>query len=177
MGRMLLLGAAAAVAAVLAAGPAAGQGDGVGAGLLLGNVLGASGKMWTSPSLAAIAGLGWSLAGDRSLVAQADYVVQGDGPLRRLDFFRQAAGSGRFLFYYGGGVRVQAFGESRLGLRAPAGLGYLWGRIPVDAFAEVVPVLDLAPRARPRLDAAVGVRYFPPEPPHRRPASAQEAGT
>lgn len=153
-----------AVVSAVWCGGANAQNTGPGVGLMLGNMLGVSAKLWHTEDLALAGGLGGSLEGDRSLVAHADYVIHGDGALRRLAFFREAAGEGRFLLYYGAGLRLQALGPNRLGVRVPVGIDYLFGSAPWDVFVEVAPVLDFVSGARLRLNASIGIRFYPPPP-------------
>lgn len=152
-----------------AASPA--QESGAGVGGMVGNSLGISWKLWRphgaqeSSPFAVAGGATWSLEGDNSALIHADYVVHGQDVLQRLAFFRRGGGDGRFFLYYGAGLRLQLFEHNRLGVRVPVGIEYTAGSLPVDAFLEIVPVLDLAAGTRLRLNAALGLRFFPPGPP------------
>lgn len=51
-------------------------------------------------------------------------------------------------------------GDTRLGLRIPLGINYLFAKHPFDIFAEIAPVLDIVPETDFSLDAGVGVRFY-----------------
>ena len=137
---------------------------------MIGNAFGISGKYWLPhdaasrpPPFAWCGGLAWSLEGDKSALAHADYVVHEEGALRRLSFFRYGGSGGRYYLYYGAGLRVQFFENNRLGVRVPVGIDFESASRTVDAFLEVVPIMDLASSTKFRLNAAVGFRIFPPQ--------------
>jgi hypothetical protein len=48
----------------------------------------------------------------------------------------------------------------RLGIRAPAGLNYIFAAAPLDIFLEIAPVLDVINKTEFRLTGAIGARYF-----------------
>ena len=68
---------------------------------------------------------------------------------------------GRMLFYAGIGGRVKAEeDDSRIGVRVPLGLDYVFAGPPLDVFFEVAPVLDVAPGTDFRVNGGIGIRYY-----------------
>jgi hypothetical protein len=65
------------------------------------------------------------------------------------------------LYYVGIGARLKATeGDSRIGVRVPLGLDYVFDDTPIDIFFEIAPILDLAPSTDFRLNGSLGLRYF-----------------
>ena len=50
--------------------------------------------------------------------------------------------------------------DDKLGARIPVGLEYLFEDIPLGAFFELVPVLNLTPDTDFDLEAGAGIRFF-----------------
>jgi hypothetical protein len=67
---------------------------------------------------------------------------------------------GKLPFYYGIGGRLKTSDKTRLGVRVPLGLAYLFQTAPIDIFLEVVPILDFIPKTDFRINAALGARYY-----------------
>jgi hypothetical protein len=57
-------------------------------------------------------------------------------------------------------LRVLGGEDSQAGIRFPIGLSWLAERVPVELFAEIVPVLEFAPDTDGDIDGGVGVRYY-----------------
>lgn len=137
---------------------------GLGIGIIIGEPTGLSLKKWLSNTTAIDAGIAWSFSENDSLHFHADYL------LHRFDVFASADLRGRLPLYYGLGGRVKLRdgndGRGRndddalVGIRVPVGISYLFRTAPVDLFAEIVPVLDVAPDTDFDLNAAVGARFY-----------------
>ena len=67
---------------------------------------------------------------------------------------------GKLPLYYGIGGRVKFEEETRVGVRIPVGICYLFRNQPLDVFFEIVPILDLTPETDFDINASVGVRFF-----------------
>ncbi|MCU0364256.1 MAG: hypothetical protein MUE93_01075 [Ignavibacteriaceae bacterium] len=67
---------------------------------------------------------------------------------------------GTLPFYYGIGARIKTANDTKLGVRVPLGLAYLFSNTPIDIFLEIVPILDLTPKTDFSINAAIGARYF-----------------
>jgi hypothetical protein len=58
------------------------------------------------------------------------------------------------------GFKVEGQSEVLFGFRFVGGVAYLIENTPLEAFAEIVPVLRLAPSQGANLDGGVGLRYY-----------------
>jgi len=69
---------------------------------------------------------------------------------------------GTLPYYFGVGCRVLLHegNDSRLGVRLPIGLDYLFEGGRFDVFIEVAPVLDLVPDTDFDLSGGVGARFY-----------------
>ncbi len=142
------------------------QERGFGLGIILGEPTGISLKGWQGRSTAIDGALAWSLAGNDFFQIHGDYLKH--------NFSLLKVEKGKLPFYYGIGGRVKFFGDdnnrtgrnsdnndkTRVGVRVPLGLAYLFERTTLDIFLEVVPILDLIPETEFDLNAAIGIRYF-----------------
>jgi hypothetical protein len=147
-----LLGLAALQAHTAAAGTGAAR-EGFGLGIIVGEPTGVCGKLWLSPSTAMDGAAAWSIADEGALHLHADFLVH------RFDLLHIERG--QLPFYYGVGGRIKfQEGDTRLGVRVPVGLAYLFESTPIDLFLEIVPLLDLAPETDFTLNGSIGVRYF-----------------
>jgi hypothetical protein len=59
----------------------------------------------------------------------------------------------------GGRIRFED-NDSRVGVRVPVGLAYLFEGEPVDLYIEVAPILDLTPDTGFSMNGGIGARYF-----------------
>ena len=66
----------------------------------------------------------------------------------------------RLPLYYGLGAKIVFEDETRLGIRIPLGCYIILSTIPLDIFAEVVPLLYIAPDSEFSFTWAFGIRYF-----------------
>jgi hypothetical protein len=138
------------------------QDHGLGLGIIAGEPTGISLKNWQSRSTAIDGALAWSFVGNDYIQFHGDYLSH--------NFSLLAVEKGQLPFYYGIGGRIKFVNrnddkdnrddKTRLGVRIPLGLAYLFEKITLDIFVEVVPVLDLAPETTFDLNAAIGIRYF-----------------
>jgi hypothetical protein len=143
------------------------QGRGFGLGIILGEPTGVSLKGWQGRSSAIDGALAWSFTGNDFFQIHGDYLSH--------NFSLLKVEKGKLPFYYGIGGRIKFFGDdnnrsrgrdndnsdkTRIGIRVPLGLAYLFERTTLDIFLEVVPILDLIPETAFDLNAAAGIRYF-----------------
>jgi hypothetical protein len=150
------IAAAAAIVATFASTATARQQDGLGVGVIVGEPTGISLKKWTDETHAVDAGLAFSLADDDSFQLHADYLFhQTESSLNPPEL------KGSAPWYYGiGGRLLFNDNDTHFGIRVPVGIDYLFAESPLDFFAEVAPVLDIAPDVELDLNAAIGLRYF-----------------
>lgn len=128
------------------------QDEGFGLGIIVGEPTGISWKMWTGSRSAFDGAIAWSFEKKAAVHLHGDLLWHNFGPVE--------ADKGEFNFYYGLGGRIKFEEKSKVGMRVPLGLGYLFGSAPMDFFMEIVPILDLAPETDFGMNAAIGVRYF-----------------
>ncbi len=138
--------------------PSLPQQSGFGLGVILGEPTGISWKAWTGGSTALAGAAAWSFGGRDAFQLHVDYLFH------NFRLFRVS--KGRLPFYYGLGVRARFHEEGGgdndtvLGVRFPLGLEYLFSSPSLGIFAEIVPVLDLAPATEFDLNAAIGFRIY-----------------
>jgi hypothetical protein len=131
--------------------------NGFGIGVILGEPTGLSLKHWLDDEQAIDAAAAWSFSGRNSFQFHADYLFH------RYDLLDSVGASDEFPVYYGVGGRLKAKDDDDhvvFGVRIPLGITYLFAEAPFDIFAEVVPVLDLAPDVDVHLNAAIGFRFY-----------------
>ena len=128
------------------------QDRGTGVGIIIGEPTGFSFKHWTSSTTAFDAAIAWSFINEGAFHIHADYLIHSF----RLIYVPE----GKLPFYYGIGGRLKTSDKTRLGVRVPLGLAYIFQTAPVDIFLEVVPILDFIPKTDFRINAALGARYY-----------------
>lgn len=139
------------------------QDRGFGLGIIAGEPTGISLKGWQGRTTAIDGALAWSFAGKDFFQIHGDYLAH--------NFALIKVEKGKLPFYYGIGGRIKFFNnddggkardndKTRIGVRVPLGLAYLFERTTLDIFLEVVPILDLIPETELDLNAAIGIRYF-----------------
>lgn len=122
-----------------------------GLGIILGEPTGVSAKLWTGSTNAFDFAAAWSFKGDGHLLLQADYVWHSS---------LERTSSGNLALYYGIGGRIIFRDDPLIGARIPVGLDYRFTSAPIDIFAELVPILDLAPSTNFNLGGGIGVRFW-----------------
>ena len=130
------------------------QDKGFGLGVIIGEPSGVSAKSWMTSTTAVDAALAWSFVDNGALHIHADYLIH-NFQLISID------GKGKLPVYFGIGARIK-FGndDTRLAVRIPVGIDYMFGDAPVDIFLEVVPMLELILKTKFQFNAALGARYF-----------------
>ncbi len=97
---------------------------------------------------------------DLALGAQgSNFDMHADALTHFRDFSYQPP-MGKLVPYLGLGLKIEDQDESLFGIRFVGGLAYLVKDTPLEVFAEVVPVLRLAPSLGDNLDGGVGLRYY-----------------
>ena len=139
----------------------AGNGGEFGAGIIIGEPTGLSFKYWLDGDNknAVVGAIAWSLDNNKFFQIHADYLFHN----YRIFKIKK----GKLGFYFGGGARIKIRNDNdkdkddtRLGLRIPFGLDYVFSNVPIDIFLEIVPVMDLIPSTDFNLNASIGARYF-----------------
>lgn len=150
MGRITVVLVFAAVVCSAVSSACAGS---FGLGIILGEPTGVSFKQWITRANAVDAAAAWSFDSPGAFHVHMDYLYH-----RGVDVESDAGG---FMFYFGIGGRFKAEeNETRLGVRVPLGLDYVFDDAPLDLFFEVAPIMDLAPETEFRVNGGFGIRYF-----------------
>jgi hypothetical protein len=74
--------------------------------------------------------------------------------------FPQQPPVGKLAPYLGAGFKIEGQGQILFGIRFVGGAAYLIKDTPLEAFAEIAPVLRLSPSEGGNLDGGVGLRYY-----------------
>ena len=127
-----------------------GNADDLGIGVGLGQPMGVTGKYWLSTSTAVDGMMGYHF--NHNFDAHADFLWH--------SFSSFNVASGRLPFYLGAGGRILGGNDSQLGLRLPLGVSYLFNTQPLEAFAEIAPVIKLAPGIGADVDGVMGLRIY-----------------
>ncbi|NTV02848.1 MAG: hypothetical protein HGB04_08720 [Chlorobiaceae bacterium] len=151
---MKSMAVATAICAACTTNAGAATKDGFGVGVIVGEPTGISLKKWTDDTHAVDAALAFSLTNGNAFQFHADYLIhETSGSIPEL--------KGNLPWYYGIGGRVKADdGDTRVGVRVPLGISYMFADAPLDFFAEVAPIVDIAPYVSLRLNGALGLRYY-----------------
>jgi hypothetical protein len=137
--------------------------DKLGLGVILGEPTGFSVKYWLDEEHAIDGAAAWSFWDGDGFQLQGDYLWH------NFDLLENPGGvNGKLPVYFGVGARLKfRDGEGRhddddtvFGIRAPFGISYLFDGEPFDLFAEVAPILDLAPDVELNVSLAVGMRFY-----------------
>lgn len=122
----------------------------LGAGVILGVPFGLTGKYWFDPRYAVQAAVG---ASEGNLVVSGDYLMHFDDVLPKKR-------EGRLPLYAGVGVKLKTESRFFFGLRFVGGIAFFHSRQPLELFAEIAPVVRLAPSEGAAFDGGVGIRYY-----------------
>ena len=136
--------------------PSLAQTSGFGIGAILGEPTGVSGKLWLSEHNALTGALAWSFRDAGSLQIQADHLIHMD---LTSEIDQDIKGHAYFHYGIGGRLRDDS-ADNRISARAPLGITYAARKSSLDAFFEIVPMLDFSPETAFDLNAAVGVRFY-----------------
>lgn len=123
-----------------------------GLGIILGEPTGISLKKWIGSKAAIDGGIAWSFGNGGSFHLHVDYLLH--------DFNQFDVEKGKLPLYYGIGVRIMAADKSKIGVRIPVGICYIFEKAPLDIFLELGPILDLAPDVKFGFTGCIGARYF-----------------
>jgi len=123
-----------------------------GLGVIAGEPTGLSSKLWIEHSTAVDGAVAWSFGKKSALHLHADYLFHNFNLLK--------VEKGELPIYFGIGGRIRFESNSKVGVRVPVGIEYIFTGVPLDIFFELVPLLDLIPSTEFRFNGGIGVRYF-----------------
>ena len=110
------------------------QNSDFGIGLILGNPTGFSVKYWTGEKTSIAASIGYHIGHIDHLRLNADFLIHNWSFDSEQDLIR---------IYFGPGVGLGFISELSISVRAPVGVAYFFHTIPIEAFAEMVPTLQI----------------------------------
>jgi len=125
-----------------------------GAGVLAGEPTGLSLKYWLSDRFALDGGAGYSFEGGDSFQLHSDVLMH------KFDLFQMERGELPLYFGVGGRLKFPEHGDNVAGVRFPVGVAYLFPDSPLELFAEVAPIIDVAPVSELRWNGGIGIRYY-----------------
>lgn len=125
-----------------------------GIGVMAGQPTGFTGKFMLNDTSAIDLGFGWSTSSDDEYAIYSDYLYH------IYDLF--GAAKGQLPLYFGGGLSYvkRSARDDKFGVRIPIGVEYLFKKVPLGAFLEVVPVMNVTPDTDFDLQGGVGIRFF-----------------
>lgn len=125
-----------------------------GLGVMLGEPTGMNAKYFIDKNHGLDAAFGWSLGGDN------DFHLHGDYLYHIYSLFHVEDAELPVYLGLGGRLLLRDDRDNKAGVRFPLGLDYIFTGAPFDIFAEVVPILDLAPDTDFDLEGAIGARFY-----------------
>ena len=136
--------------------------EGLGIGLIAGSPTGLSMKYWIGKNVAIDAAAEWSTSGNDRFYFHADYL------LHDYSLIKQTELKVKLPVYYGIGAFItlkedvpgKGNDDDILALRVPFGISCQFTNSRFEAFAEIVPALELSPDTDLNIDAAVGARFY-----------------
>ena len=125
-----------------------------GLGPLIGEPTGLGVKYWLSDQTAIDGGAGWAFEDPDGFQLHGDFLYH------VLNLIPVNQGQLPLYIGVGGRVKFVEHGDNHAGLRFPIGVSYLFPNSPLEAFAEVAPVLDFAPDVQLQWNGGIGLRYY-----------------
>ncbi len=136
--------------------------EGLGVGLIAGSPTGLSMKYWTGKNAAIDAAAEWSTSGNDKFYFHADYL------LHDYSLIKQTNVKVKLPVYYGIGAHFEfkdntsgkGNDDDILAIRVPIGVSFQFTDSRLEAFAEIVPALELSPDTDLDISAAIGGRFY-----------------
>lgn len=132
-----------------------------GIGVIAGEPTGITGKFMIDNISAIDVGAGWETSGDNEFHLYGDYLYHVYGLFGLYDLF--TVEKENLPFYFGGGVRYIRLENEKdeYGIRFPVGFEFLFSNVPLGAFIEVAPVLNLRPDTEfDDIEGGIGIRFY-----------------
>ena len=125
-----------------------------GIGVIAGEPTGITAKYNLDANLSVDSGLGWATSGDNEFHIYGTCIYHMYGLIK--------VPKGNLPLYFGGGFRFfkQAHKDNEFGIRIPVGVEYQFENLPIGAFVELAPVVNLTPDTDLDLEGGIGIRYF-----------------
>lgn len=126
----------------------------LGLGPMIGEPMGVGVKYWFSDKIALDGGLGWSFVDPDGVQFHADVLFH------KFDLLRADTRDLPLYIGLGGRVKFVDEGDNRAGIRMPVGIAYLMPRQRLEFYAEVAPILDVAPTTSLEWNGGIGIRFY-----------------
>jgi len=125
-----------------------------GVGIIAGEPTGITIKYILDDKSAIDAGVGWETSGDNEFHIYGDYLYHMNDLIK--------VPHGKLPLYFGAGLRFidREKKKDKFGIRIPVGIEYLFENVPLGAFFELVPILNLKPDTEFDFEAGIGIRFF-----------------
>ncbi len=125
-----------------------------GIGVIVGEPTGITVKYNLDAKMSIDGGLGWSTSSDNEFHIYGTYLYH------MYDLIKVPKGN--LPLYFGGGFRFfkREKKDNEFGIRIPVGVEYQFENLPLGAFVELAPVLNLTPDTDLDLEGGIGIRYF-----------------
>lgn len=125
-----------------------------GVGVIIGEPTGITIKYMLDDKSAIDAGVGWETSGDNEFHIHGDYLYHMNDLIK--------VPHGKLPLFFGGGLRFinREKKDNKFGVRIPVGIEYLFENVPLGAFLELVPILNLRPDTDFDFEGGIGIRFF-----------------
>ena len=125
-----------------------------GVGVMAGVPTGLTFKYNADPDLSIDGGLGWKTSGDNEFHIYSTVIHHFYDVIN--------VPEGKLPLYFGGGLRWirRQNKDNKFGIRLPVGVEYQFKKLPLGAFVELAPVLNLKPDTEFDLEGGIGIRFF-----------------
>jgi len=132
-----------------------------GAGVIVGEPTGITAKYNLDAKMSIDGGIGWNTSGDDEIHFYGSFLYH------IYDLIKVPKGN--LPLYIGGGLRFLnreddknkgEDEEDKFGIRIPVGVEYQFESLPLAAFAELAPVVNLTPDTDLDIEGGIGLRFF-----------------
>ena len=125
-----------------------------GIGVIAGEPTGITAKYNVDANISVDGGLGWATSGDN------EFHIYGTCIYHMYDLIKVPKRN--LPLYFGGGFRFfkREHKDNEFGIRIPVGVEYQFETLPLGAFIELAPVVNLTPDTDLDLEGGIGIRFF-----------------
>lgn len=129
------------------------QRDDFGMGVILGNPTSFSVKLWTGNITAIDASLGYRYGNTNELYLNTDFLFH---------LWEVQKEEGLIKIYFGAGAGLGFISDLSFSVRVPGGAALFLDSLPLELFAEIVPVLQIfgVGDTRFRMEGYIGARWY-----------------
>jgi len=135
----------------------------LGIGVIAGEPTGLTAKYNIDAKMSIDGGIGWNTSGDDEIHFYGTFLYH------MYDLIKVPKGN--LPLYFGGGFRFlnrenkdyrnnDDDDDDKFGIRIPVGVEYQFENLPLGAFAELAPVVNLTPDTDLDIEGGIGIRFF-----------------